>query len=138
MLRNVVAVIAAFIGGGLIVFAFESMGHLIYPVPKGLDVSNPKAIGDYIATAPVGAILSVVIAQSAGSWVGGLITGLTATAKFPTAFIYGVLALIMAGLNAYLIPHPTWFKVLSLLLPIPLSILGSHCAKWMLGKKRSV
>jgi hypothetical protein len=31
----------------------------------------------------------------------------------------------MAALNVYFIPHPAWFVVLSLLLPIPLALLGN-------------
>jgi hypothetical protein len=128
MLRNILAVIAGFLGGGIFVFVFESIGHWVYPIPVGLDVSNPDAIADYVSKAPVGAILSVLIAQSAGSFFGGLITGLIAVAKTPTAIIYGALALMMAGLNALMIAHPVWFLVPSLLLPIPLSLLGSRCS----------
>ena len=129
MLRNTIAVIAGFIGGGIFVFVFEAIGHVIYPIPEGLDISKPGAIANYVSTAPVGAILFVLFAQSAGSFFGGLITGLIATARIPTALVYGMLALVMASLNAFMIPHPAWFLVPSLLLPIPLSLLGSRCSQ---------
>lgn len=130
MVRNIVAVIGGFVGGGIFVFLLESIGHQVYPVPEGLDISKPDAIAEYVSKAPVGAILFVLLAQSAGSFFGGLITGLIAIAKVPTAIIYGFLGLAMAGLNAYLIPHPLWFLVPSLLLPIPLALLGSNCSKY--------
>ncbi len=135
MLRNILAVIAGFIGGGVFVFAVEAIGHQVYPIPQGLDVSNPEAIANYISTAPLGAILFVLLAQSAGSFFGGLITGLIAKAKMICAAIYGCLALMMAGINAYLIPHPNWFLVLSLLLPIPLALTGALLSKRLLPPK---
>lgn len=128
MVRNIIAVIVGFVVGGIAVFLVESIGHQVYPIPAGLDLSKPEAIAEYVSKAPIGAILFVLIAQSAGSFIGGLITGLIAVAKAPTAIIYGVLALAMAGLNAFLIPHPVWFLVPSLLLPIPLALFGSRCS----------
>lgn len=128
MIRNILAVIAAFIGGGIFVFIVEAVGHQIYPPPTGLDFAKPETVAEYAKNAPLGALIFVLLAQSAGSFFGGLITGLIAAAKTPTAIIYGVLALAMAALNAFLIPHPIWFLVVSFVLPIPLSLLGSRVA----------
>lgn len=129
MLRNVLAVLAAFFVGGLCVFAVEMIGHRVYPLPEGVDPNDMKQIADYIKTAPPGSILFVLLAQSTGSFVGGVVTGLISRVnKTTTAIFYGVLGLIMAGLNLALIPHPLWFAVLSILLPIPLAILGSRLA----------
>lgn len=129
MVRNILAVVAGFIVGGLFVFAFEAIGHMIYPLPPGLDSSKPEMIAEYVRTAPIGAIMSVLAAQSAGSFFGGLVTGLIAVSrKQMVAVIYGVLALIMALINMIMISHPVWFMVLSVLLPIPLALLGSRVA----------
>ncbi len=127
MLRNVLAVLAAFFVGGLCVFAVEMMGHQVYRLPEGVDPNDMKQIAEYIKTAPLGSILFVLLAQSTGSFVGGVVTGLISRVnKTTTAIFYGVLGLIMAGLNLALIPHPLWFVVLSILLPIPLAVLGSR------------
>jgi lysozyme family protein len=99
------------------------------------DQSNMQAISDYVRTAPVGAILAVLIAQCAGSFVGGLVTGLIAQAKRTTALIYGALALLMAGITMLLIWHPWWFNALSFCLPIPLSLLGSRMATSLVGQR---
>ncbi|HNQ14818.1 MAG TPA: hypothetical protein PKM58_04590 [Pyrinomonadaceae bacterium] len=129
MVRNVLSVVLAFVIGGLAVFAVEKLGHTVYPIPAGLDPNNLEGLAEYVKTMPVGALLFVLAAQSAGSLIGGLVTGFVSVAKFPTAMIYGVLALIMAALNAFAIPHPIWFTIVSLVLPIPLALLGSRIGR---------
>jgi hypothetical protein len=130
MIRNVIAVVTAFIIGGIFVFAIEAIGHRVYPLPEGFDTSDFAKIADYIKTAPIGAIAFVLLAQSFGSFVGGFVSGLIAKSnKRLIAIIYGVLALIMASINLVMIPHPLWFMVLSIALPIPLSLLGSMIAQ---------
>ncbi len=139
MLRNVLAVLAAFFVGGLCVFAVEMMGHQVYRLPKGVDPNDMKQIAEYIKTAPIGSILFVLLAQSTGSFVGGVVTGLISrTSKTTVAVIYGVLGLIMAGLNLALIPHPLWFMVLSILLPIPLAVLGSRLGSKFVSSRSDV
>ncbi len=70
MIRNILSVIVAFFIGGLCVFAVEKIGHMSYPVPNSTDFEVLKS---YYLTAPAGAFLFVLLAQSAGSIVGGLV-----------------------------------------------------------------
>lgn len=128
MVRNILGVIAGFIVGGIFVNLFQWVGHQIFPIPANINQSDLASLGEYTKTAPLGALVAVIVAQTLGSFFGGLVTGLIAIAKNTTAWIYGVLALLMAGLNAFLLPHPIWFVVVSLLLPIPLALLGSRVA----------
>ncbi|HNU08416.1 MAG TPA: hypothetical protein PKO33_11670, partial [Pyrinomonadaceae bacterium] len=72
MVRNVLSVVLAFVIGGLAVFAVEKLGHTVYPVPAGLDPNNLEGLAEYVKTMPVGALLFVLAAQSAGSLIGGL------------------------------------------------------------------
>ncbi len=124
MIRNILAVFAAFIAGGIFVTGIEALSHVVYPLPEGLG-STYEALTAYVMAAPVGAILLVLLAQSAGSFVGGLVTALIAVNKRGTAGVYGLIALFMAALNVGMIGHPLWFTVASLILPIPLALAGS-------------
>lgn len=125
MVRNILAVIAGFFGGGLLVFAVEALGHLIYPPPPGLDLTNSESIAEYVKNMSVGALIAVLAAQCSGSFGGGFITGLISKAKTIPAIVYGVLALIMASINIFMSAHPIWFVILAVILPIPLSLLGN-------------
>lgn len=125
MIRSILGLIVGFIAGGVAVFLFEWIGHQVYPIPPGLDTSDMKALAEYSKTAPVGAHAAILVAQCAGSLVGGFVTALIAvSARTLFVFIYGVLALLMALLNIYLLPHPVWFVVAAIILPIPLALAG--------------
>jgi hypothetical protein len=123
MVRNILTVVAAFILGGIAVFSFEALGHRIYPIPEDLDTSNYEQLAAYVNAAPSGALAFVLIAQSAGSIVGGAVCGFFGRSNsMLLSLVYGILALGMASLNLILIPHPLWMIVASLALPIPLSM----------------
>lgn len=123
MLRNILVVIAAFILGGIAVFSLEAVGHNIYPIPPDLDTTNYEQLAAYVQTAPPGALICVLIAQSAGSIIGGATCGFLGRKRVTIlSLVYGCIALAMAGLNVILIPHPIWMVVASTVLPIPLSI----------------
>ncbi len=126
MIRNIVAVVVAFFIGGLWVFGIEVIGHRVFPLPAGMDKNNVKQVAEYVKTAPLGALLFVLLAQSAGSFMGGLVTWMLGGSRQTLlALIYGSLALMMAAITMYLVEHPVWMTVLALVLPIPLSLLGS-------------
>jgi len=135
VVRNILTVIAAFILGGIAVFSFETLGHSVYPVPKDLDTTNYEQLEAYVKTAPLGALLFVLIAQSAGSMVGGAVCGFLGRSKATLlSIIYGFLALLMASLNLIMIPHPMWMIIASLALPIPLSIIAGKVASRLASK----
>ena len=133
--RNILAVVAAFVVGGICVFGLEFLGQRFYPLPEGVDPNNMDQLKEYIKQAPAGALGMVLLAQSAGSLVGGIVTGwLGCSRLFLLGLIYGCLALLMAAINVYLIPHPVWFTVLSLVLPIPLALFGTIVGQVLGGR----
>ncbi|XZE20522.1 hypothetical protein SH449x_000396 [Pirellulaceae bacterium SH449] len=139
MFRNILAIILAFFIGGLCVLTLETVGHRIYPVPSELDANDMEQVAQYVSSAPVGALLFVLLAQSAGSFAGGLVTAIVGGSRlWLLAIIYGVLALLMAGLNVILIPHPLWMTTLALVLPIPLSLLGSRAGQLLKPQRVAV
>lgn len=125
MVRNILTVVCAFILGGIAVFSFEALGHVTYPLPDDLDTTNYEQLAAYVKAAPAGALAFVLLAQSAGSIVGGAVCGFFGRSNSTLlSIVYGVLALGMASLNLILIPHPLWMIVASLALPIPLSVIA--------------
>ncbi len=138
MVKNILIVIAAFILGGIAVFSFETLGHSVYPIPKDLDTTNYEQFGAYVKTAPLGALLFVLIAQSAGSIVGGAVCGFFGRSRAALlSIIYGILALVMASLNLIMIPHPMWMIIASIALPIPLSVIAGQVASRLVPKPRT-
>lgn len=127
MTRNIIAVIAAIVTGGVVVYFMDVVGHWIYPVPSGLDPSRPETIVDYFKSAPVGALLFVALSQAAGAFSGGFIgTIISKTQRI--GLIYGMIALVFGVVNLLTVPHPVWLAVLLILLPIPSALLGGSTA----------
>lgn len=120
ILRKALAVIAAFIGGGVFVLTIETIGHKIYPQPADLE-----ELSAFLKSAPLGVFLFVLLAQSAGAFMGGFIAGLIGKSNIPV-MIYAVLALTMAILTLVLVWHPIWFVIVALILPIPLVLIGGR------------
>jgi hypothetical protein len=42
--RNILSVIAGVVAGFVLILVFETIGHLIAPLPEGIDVSSPESI----------------------------------------------------------------------------------------------
>lgn len=139
ILRNFLAILAAFLIAAVFVLGIEAHGHRLYPLPEGFNSADLEQVAQYVKTAPTGALLFVLLAQSAGSFVGGAVTGFLASSrKTLIALLYGVLALLMAALNVLLIPHPGWMVGLALLLPIPLALVGSKIAQSTLPRSQTI
>ena len=125
MVRNILAIVLALVLGGACVLAIEVLGHKLYPIPESFDMSDMQQVAEYVRTAPAGALAFVLLAQSAGSFVGGLTASVVAKAKkMRMAGIYGIIALVLAMVNVLAIPHPVWMVALALLLPIPVALVG--------------
>lgn len=125
MLRNILAAIAGLALAFIVVAVVESMSHIVYPAPPGLDPNDAEALAGYIASLPAGAFLFVLVA-----WVLGALTG-TFTAARVTRPVNRRPALVVTGLffascalNLAMIPHPTWFVVAAVPLVAGASYLG--------------
>ncbi len=132
LLRTVLALLAGVVVTFFTISAVEQLGHILYRAPVGLDWQDSSAVSAYLRQSPVGALLLVL-----AGWLLGIFTGLTAATLLAGrcrgrfALAIGSLVFLGAVSNFYLLPHPMWLMVLSLLM-IPLVAL--LC--WWALKKR--
>ena len=126
MLRSILAVVVGVILAGVVVLAVESIGHIVYPPPADLDASNPEALKAYVAHAPIGVLLFVLLAWAAGSFVGGWSAARIAR-RAPSfhAMIVGSLVLLSGIATMLMIPHPLWFWIAGILAIVPVSFISS-------------
>src|SRR5437773_1163025 len=76
VIRSVLAVIAGFVAASLVMMIVETInGHLLYPELSKLaeGVTDREAIRAIMASAPVGAMLVVLLGWVLGSLAGGLL-----------------------------------------------------------------
>jgi hypothetical protein len=116
MIKKIAAAVIGIIVAGGIVFAVESLGHTVYPLPPDLDMSDPVQFGNYVESLPMGAFLFVAGAWVLGTLGGGLLACFIAGEK-PRVYstIVGGFILVATIANLIMIPHPLWFSISSLI-----------------------
>lgn len=117
MWRTIGGILAGAVIAVVTVSVLESLGHLIYPPPEGVDLKNPEDLAGIMHSIPLGAKIAVVVAWFCGALFGGLAANWIARRPWPAFF---VAALILAGGIATLvmIPHPLWMQGAAVLLPV--------------------
>ncbi len=129
MLRTVLAVVAGVVAGGIVVALVQQLGHLIWPPPAGLDVTDPEAIEAYLESVPAAAILFVALAWAVGSLAGGWIAArISSPCSLSAALIVGGVLMAFGLLNLISIPHPIWFWVVGLAVFLPAAYAGGRLA----------
>ncbi len=111
------------------IYAIESIGHLLYPPPDGLDPRNPDHLQMIVAVASTGAMVMLVVGWTAGAFVGGWVGA--RIARHARAAAIAVALFVMAGVAGMMVivpDHPMWISALGLLLPIPVALVAAKLA----------
>lgn len=113
-LRTVIAVAAGVFVGGIAIFGVEALGHALVPPPVGLDVADPAAVRQAMATMPAVQFLPLLLAYLAGPSLGATLAARMAPSH-PLRHAGAVAAFFMVGgiMNFRAIPHPAWFVALA-------------------------
>jgi len=112
MVRNIAAAVAGLLVALAAIQAVESLGHIVYPPPTGMDFGDPDQLRAILESMPVGAILFIGGAWACGAFAGTLAGALIATAKpLPYAIVVGGIVLAGALTMLIVIPHPWWFTI---------------------------
>lgn len=112
MLRKVLGALTGIATAVLTVMLMEWLGHSVYPPPDGVDFSNTEALTTYVAAAPLGALLFVLVGYLIATFNGTFVACLIGRAPhYIYALLIAVLMLADTASNLIMIPHPTWFSV---------------------------
>ena len=116
MQRKVAAVVLGVIVAVVFIIAIEALGHSVYPVPEGLDITDTEAMQAYVTGLPIGAFLFVMGAWLVATLAGGLLACLIAR-ETPLVYsaVVGGLVLLGTIINLMSVPHPSWFSITSVL-----------------------
>lgn len=124
--RNIIAVmvgamVAMAVNGGLIV-----LGGMIIPPPPGTDLSTPEGIEAAYHLLTAKHFIMPFLAHAFGTLFGALVAALiAANRKMTIALILGLFHLAGGIFAAVIIPAPTWFVLLDLIVAyIPMAYLA--------------
>lgn len=128
VLRNLAALVAGIVLGGMINGALVSAGPRVFPPPEGLDWANPESLAAGAHLLEPRHFVFPFLAHALGTLAGALTAHLLGAGP-RRALAFGVGGLFLAGgiAAAFLIPAPAWFVALDLVAAyLPMAWLASR------------
>lgn len=126
MLRNILAVVAGFLLGGLVNGTLIGIGPSIVPPPEGADLTTVEGLRAALPLLEPKHFMVPFVAHALGTLVGSVIAFMIAAShRAQLAGLTGVLFLCGGIAAAFMIPAPGWFIALDLIAAyIPMAWLG--------------
>ena len=129
IIRNILAVIFGWLGGSAVNMGLIKFGHKLFPI-AGFDPNDMDAIAEVMPTLEFKYFIFPFLAHALGTLSGATIAGLMA-ASHKMKFSLGIGGLFLLGgiVVNYMIPGPTWFAVVDIVVAyIPMAWLGGKLA----------
>ena len=128
-LKNILAVIAGWIGGSIVNMGLVKIGSTVLPIP-GVDTNDMTALVKAMPTLDFQYFIFPFLGHALGTLVGAIIAyRIAATNKMTFAWVVGALFLLGGIAVNYMIPGPTWFAISDILLAyLPMAWLGGKIA----------
>ena len=118
VLRRILAAIAGVIVSGIVIAAIEYLGHSLFLGQSVMpDVNDEAAVRDYAAQLPLGALVSLLVAWTAGTYAGSFVAcRIAQTRVHLSAIAVGLFVLLATVMNFFQFPHPMWLMIGAFLL----------------------
>jgi hypothetical protein len=135
MMRSIITVLVGLLLGRITTGLLGLAGSALYPAPAGLaaagggDLSGGGGGGEawaqFLASAPTGMFLALLIAGAGGAFVGGLVAALLSERRRTLhALAVGAVQTALAVVQFRMVPHPFWFMVLGVTVLLPVAALA--------------
>ncbi|MFT4761536.1 MAG: hypothetical protein ACI9XO_003353 [Paraglaciecola sp.] len=128
--RNVLAIIAGVIVGGVVNMGLISISGSIVPLPKGVDPSSVESIAENLHLYQAKHFIMPFLAHALGTLAGAFVAAsIVVNNNRMFGVVIGVFFLVGGVMACLVIPAPTWFIVLDLIMAyIPMGYLGGKLA----------
>jgi len=129
IVKNILAVIAGWLGGSAINLSLIQAGHKLLPI-EGIDANDMTAMAAIWPTLEFEYFIFPFLAHTLGTLAGAVIAGLIA-ASHKMKFSLGIGGFFLIGgiMVNYMLQGPTWFTVIDITLAyIPMAWLGGKMA----------
>ncbi len=130
IIRNVLAVIAGWLGGSVINMGLVQLGHKVFPM-VGVDFNNMEELASIMPTLEAKYFIFPFLAHAFGTLVGAFMAArIAANHKMKFAMVIGGLFLLGGIMVNLMLSGPTWFSVLDILFAyIPMAWIGGKLAE---------
>lgn len=128
ILRNILAVIGGIVIGVIVNLGLVMVGGALIPPPDGVDIMDMESIAASLHLFGPKHFVFPFFAHALGTLAGAAVAALIATSrKMRYALGIGVFFLIGGITNVMMVPSPTWFVILDLVVAyIPMGWLGGR------------
>lgn len=110
VVRVILGVIFGIAVGVLLVMAGDTLNHMLWPPPPDVQITNPEAIREYMASAPITSLLGLPVTWTIAAFAAAF-TAAKISARTWAGWIAGGALFAATGLNLALIPHPLWMLI---------------------------
>lgn len=127
-LRNTLSVVAGLVIGGLVNMAIVSLSPVLIPPPAGVDVMDPESLSQGMHLFEARHFVMPFLAHALGTLVGAFVAcRFAASHHAMMAGIVGGITLAGGIAAASMIPAPTWFIALDLVVAyLPMAWLATR------------
>lgn len=144
IVRSILAIIIGIVVAMVGISLMHGLSGLIYAPPPGLEEEFAKSrqgvemdrakVLELIQSMPLGALVMVLLSWETGSFLGGAVAALIASAgRLIHAGVIGAVVLAGTIANIFMIPgHPNWLILAGLLLPLPVSLAAGWIVTMLL------
>ena len=125
IIKNILAVIAGWIGGSVVNMGLIQLGNKLLPI-DGVDPNDMEALAAVMPTLDFKYFIFPFLAHALGTFAGAFIAYLLA-ANHKMKFALGIGGLFLLGgiMVNYMIPGPTWFTVMDIVVAyVPMAWIG--------------
>ncbi len=125
--RSIFGAMVGVVIGVVIVALVETLGMRLFPLPVGIDPTDPDALAAALPTLPVGSFLFILAAWFLGAWTGAT-TAMRfsrGTARWP-GFVVGGTILTASLYMLWTIPHPRWFSITAVAGLVAITLVASR------------
>ncbi len=126
ILRNILAVILGWFLGSVVNMGIIMISGSVIPPPEGVDMTTPEGIAAAMPLLEAKHFIFPFLAHALGTLFGAFIAGkIASTYKKVFALVIGGLFFIGGIMVSFMIPAPTWFIILDLVVSyIPMAWIG--------------
>jgi hypothetical protein len=131
LIRNLLAILLGVMAGAAVNMALVSISPMLIPPPAGVDVNNAESLSLGIDLFEPKHFIMPFLAHALGTLAGALVAYLVAAShKNRFAYVIGVFFLCGGIAASFMIPAPTWFIALDLIVAyLPMAWLGILLAR---------
>lgn len=125
MLRNILGIIIGLIVSSLFLIAILFIGWSIYPLPDQVEFLRPRTYEHLDRNIYPGTYIFEILSYIISTFFGGMAVALVVRLAKPAyATLIGIIFFLLVLTKFILIPHPTWFNIISVLPILPMGYFG--------------